>query len=318
MTTSSIRTIIAVSRLPRVGRVRLRTLLDDLKSLPKFDLGLADVVDRFKTQLPPVSPADLNRAKAEADEILARCESLGIAIRPYGSPLYPTQLTRLSEPPALLFSIGKFQLDCGPRIAVIGTRKPTDWGLRTAQDCAARIIEAGGVVVSGLALGIDTAAQSASVQHNGPTWAILAHGLHTISPSSNRDLAKRIVEQGGALVSEYPPGERAQRHYFVERDRIQAGLSDAVLVIETGIDGGSMHTVRFAQQAHISVWATFPDSKIRDAEVDQNALPESQKGTWELLRAKTATRVKTVKALSQMIQDLTTVPEMRPNTPLFQ
>jgi len=301
----NVRTVLALSRLPGVGRVRLRNLLEQLKVDAKTGLALSDVIEQFKDRLPAFSQVDLDAALARADELVGHCDSLGISVRPYGWPSYPPQLARLAEPPALLFSIGEFDFARRPRIAVIGTRSPTKWGLKTARACAAKIVESRGVVVSGLALGIDAAAHAASVDHDGRTWAVLAHGLHTVSPSSNRELAKRIVESGGALVSEYAPGEPAQRHYFVERDRIQAGLSDAVLVIESGIDGGAMHTVKFARDARVPVWITFPQTKIHHAEISSGDLPEPQQGTWHLLYAKKAFRVPTVKVLDRMLTDLT-------------
>ena len=133
---------------------------------------------------------------------------------------------------------------------------------------------------------------------------MLAHGLHTVLPSSNRALAKRIVDEGGALISEYAPGEPAQRHYYIERDRIQAGLSDAVLVIETDLDGGAMHTVRFAEQVRVPVWVTFPSAKFRTSHAKRSDLPEAQRGTWELLHRKAGARVATVKDLERMMRDM--------------
>ena len=311
----NIRTILALSRLPKVGRVRLRSILEHLKSDTNADLRLHDIVERFDDQVPTPTGTALEAASAEADSLLERCRMLGVSVHPFGWPTYPLQLARLAEPPALIFSIGRFESDRKPRIAVIGTRKPTPWGLKTAKACAAQIAESSGVVVSGLALGIDAAAQQACVDHDGPTWAVLAHGLHTVSPSSNRELAKHILDRGGALLSEYAPGESAQRHYFVERDRIQAGLADAVLVIESGIKGGSMHTVRFAQQARVSVWVTFPDSKLNEAAVNSAELLEPQQGTWELLSGKRATRVTTLKALSRMMRELLERPA-KPDAPV--
>jgi len=296
----TIRTVLALSQLPRVGRVKLRQILIRLTSSGNEELSLPDIITRL--QLSEFSLADLDSALARADIVLDTCQSLGVSVHAFGSSSYPSQLNRLSEPPALLFSIGQFDPNRKPRVAVIGTRKPTPWGTKTAKACAAQIADAGGVVVSGLALGIDAVAQTASVEHQGPTWAVLAHGLHTVSPSSNRELAKQIVEHGGALISEYPPGESAQRHYFVERDRIQAGLADAVLVIESGIDGGAMHTVRFAQQARVPVWVTFPNTKLNTT--NARDLPEPQQGTWELLRANTATRVPSVKTLDKMVREI--------------
>jgi DNA processing protein len=301
MVETTTRSILALSELPRVGRVKLRTILTRLTSSSSAGLPLPEMIAQL--QLSEFSQDDLDSALARADVMLDACHSLGVTIHAFGSSSYPSQLKRLSEPPALLFSIGRFDPNRKPRVAVIGTRKPTPWGRKTARACAAQIADAGGVVVSGLALGIDTVAQTASVEHQGPTWAVLAHGLHTVSPSSNRELAKQIAEQGGALISEYPPGESAQRHYFVERDRIQAGLSDAVLVIESGIDGGAMHTVQFARQARVPVWVTFPNTRLNTT--NARDLPEPQQGTWELLRVNTATRVRSVKALDKMVREIT-------------
>jgi DNA protecting protein DprA len=310
--TDNVRTVLALSRLPGVGGVRLRRLLSKLKAEAKEELSFLDIVERFNEYLPRFSRDELDQALTRADELADRAESLGISVRPYAWPSYPPQLERLEDPPALLFSIGDFRFERRPRIAVIGTRKPTKWGLKTARDCAAKIADSRGVTVSGLALGIDAEAHSASIKHGGPTWAVLAHGLHTVSPSSNREIAKLIVEKGGALVSEYAPGEPAQRHYFVERDRIQAGLSDAVLVIESGMDGGSMHTVKFARDARVPVWVTFPQTKIREAEANSRDLPEAQQGTWHLLCTKRASRVPTVKALDRMLTSFTFAPDVPP------
>lgn len=311
----NIRTILALSRLPKVGRVRLRKVLERLKGDTDAELRLTDLLERFADQIPIQTPAAVEAAVAKADELLERCRTLGVTAHPFGWPSYPSQLARLAEPPALIFSLGKFEPQRQPRVAVIGTRHPTAWGIETAKTCAGQISDSHGVVVSGLALGIDATAQQAAVDRGGPTWAVLAHGLHTVSPSSNRELAKQILEQGGALISEYPPGEPAQRHYFVERDRIQAGLADAVLVIESGINGGSMHTVRYAQEAHVSVWVTFPDAKLHEAQTNSADLPEPQQGTWDLLSAKRATRVTGTKTLTRMIGELLARPSVPDTAP---
>jgi DNA processing protein len=302
----NILTILALSRLPKVGRVRLRRVLEALSTNVLVTLNFDELVERFADQIPAQTEATLGKARAEAADLMERCQTLGVSVHPFGWPSYPQQLCRLAEPPAMLFSLGRFEPNKKPRVAVIGTRKPTDWGLETAKACASQIADSRGVVVSGLALGIDAAAQQASVERLGANWAVLAHGLHMVSPSSSRPLAKEIVDTGGALLSEYPPGEPAQRHYFVERDRIQAGLADAVLVIESGIDGGSMHTVRFAEQAKVAVWVTFPDAKLRLAGTASADLPEPQQGTWDLLTNHRAKRVTSAKWLTKLMDELTT------------
>lgn len=293
----------------------MRTILDRLG--PGGPLDLSQVVEQFREKFfTTLKPGDLEAALEQADVLLDECDLLKVAVHPFGWSSYPSQLARLTDPPAFLFSLGCFDAYRRPRVAVIGTRKPTRWGLDTARACAAQIADAHGVVVSGLALGIDAAAHTASVARHSPTWAVMAHGLHMASPSSNRDLAKRILEEGGAWISEYAPGEAAQRHYFVERDRIQAGLSDAVLVIESGIDGGAMHTVRAAEQAHVPVWTTIPNAMLSGSTAEIETLPEPQQGPWMLVETKRASRVASLRMLDQMLGSLVAQPARTP-TGLF-
>lgn len=291
---TSARLALFLLHLPRVGRVRLRGFLSHLAALDREDVPPTDSLRLLGLS---ALTSDVNAAIARTDALLERCQALDVTVHVFGSQSYPEQLERLANPPAVLFSVGRFDSSRRPRVAVVGTRKPTRWGLRMAEACASEIVDGHGVVVSGLALGIDTAAQAASVERHGVTWAVLAHGLHTVSPSSNRELARRIINDG-ALISEYPPGETARRHHFVDRDRIQAGLADAILVIESGVNGGAMHTVRFAQRARVPVWVTV------DRVPDHGELPESQRGTWELLRSRQAIRVAPGEALRQMVRDL--------------
>jgi predicted Rossmann fold nucleotide-binding protein DprA/Smf involved in DNA uptake len=112
-----------------------------------------------------------------------------------------------------------------------------------------------------------------------------------------------MVDEGGALLSEYPPGTPPQRFHFVERDRIQAGLADAVLVVESGVEGGSMHTVKFAKAAGIPVWVTFPDDKTVIAEDNAALLPKTQQGTWYLFKSG-ALRVGTPRMLLDTLESL--------------
>ena len=297
---TSARLALFLLHLPRVGRVRLRGFLSHLAALAKEDVHPTDSLRLLG--LSALSSDEVDSAIARSEALLERCRELDVTVHVFGSQSYPAQLAqRLKNPPAVLFSAGRFDSSRSPRVAVIGTRKPTPWGLRTAEACASEIVDGHGVVVSGLALGIDTAAQATSVERHGVTWAVLAHGLHTVSPSSNRELARRITTNDGALISEYPPGQTARRHHFVERDRIQAGLADAILVIESGVNGGAMHTVRFARQAGVPVWVTFPRV---DGVPDHGELPESRRGTWELLRSRQATHVATGGALRQMVRAL--------------
>jgi DNA processing protein len=117
-----------------------------------------------------------------------------------------------------------------------------------ARKSAATAVETGFAIVSGLAHGCDTFGHQGCVDANGIGVAVLAHGLDKVYPAANRGLAEELLERSGCLVSEYALGVGALRTSFAERDRIQSGLSDGVLVIETDIKGGTMHTVRFSRE----------------------------------------------------------------------
>jgi DNA processing protein len=132
-------------------------------------------------------------------------------------------------------------------------------------------------------------------------------GIDAIPDPSQRTLATQILDSGGALLSEYPPHAPARKHQFVARDRIQAGLSDAVLLIESELEGGAMHTVRFAQRSGIPIWAALP----RAHRANHNRLVDVHRGPSELVRSGSATRVTSAKALDRLIRSL-------PETPLHE
>ena len=141
------------------------------------------------------------------------------------------------------------------KIAIIGTRNPTKDSAKTANQIAKLIISRSySTIVSGLAKGIDTAAHEGCLDQGGHTIAVVGHGLDTIYPKENRDLAKKIIRQGGAIVSEYPFGTKAEGFRLVERDRIQALLSHMIILIESNIDGGSMHTIEAAKKMNKKIW----------------------------------------------------------------
>ena len=177
-----------------------------------------------------------------------------VSISAYG---YPSILATIPDPPKQLFYRGNefAELLKQPRVAIVGSRKITPYGRAVTQDLAAQLARHGVIIISGLAYGVDAIAHQAALEAGGTAIAVLASGLDTIYPSAHRSLAQRILDQGGALVSEYPPGTVAYKTNFIARNRIVSGLSDGVLIPEAAIKSGTLHTARFALEQGREVMA---------------------------------------------------------------
>lgn len=162
-------------------------------------------------------------------------------------PSYPALLRTISDPPKQLFVQGPLEaLMAKQRLAVVGSRKVTPYGREITTQLAGAVSKRGVVIVSGLALGIDSLAHLAALDNGGLTIAVLPGPVDTVYPRSHQQLAQRILQSGGALVSEYPAGTSVRKYHFIARNRLIAGLSDATLVTEAVLKSGSLHTVRFA------------------------------------------------------------------------
>lgn len=140
-----------------------------------------------------------------------------------------------------------------PRVAIVGSRKVSSYGKAVTTQLARELAELGVVVVSGLAIGIDGLAHGAAVEAGGQSIAVLPAGCDRIYPAGHANLAERIIEHGGALVSEYSSGSIPYKQNFIARNRIVAGLSDAVLITEAAEKSGSLHTARFALEQGVDV-----------------------------------------------------------------
>jgi len=167
---------------------------------------------------------------------------------------YPAFLRRIDNPPAALFVDGDPGCLWQPQIAVIGSRNPTAGGLDHARDFAATLSRQGMTITSGMASGIDSAAHKAALDAGGATIAVTGTGLDIVYPASSRALAERIPLHG-AVVSEFPLGTPPKRHHFPLRNRIISGLSLAVLVIEAGLNSGTLITARKAAEQGREVFA---------------------------------------------------------------
>jgi len=166
---------------------------------------------------------------------------------------FPKLLREIPWSPHALYLRGA---DIGPelKIAIVGTRKATPTGTVAAQTIARDISKAGLTVVSGLAFGIDVAAHEATLRSGGKAIAVLASGLDNITPRSNTQIGEQIIKRGGTLVSEYPIGTKTLPRFFIERNRIVSGLSQAIIVIEAPARSGTLSTARFAVEQNREVF----------------------------------------------------------------
>lgn len=173
----------------------------------------------------------------------------------YGDENYPQSLHRIPNPPLLIYGIGNSNIDQENLLAMVGTRRPTPYGRRVGLWLAKDLIQEGLTLVSGLARGIDSIAHKASIDAKVPTVAVVAHGLDMIYPAENKKMSESILENSGAIVSEYPFGIQPLAGYFPQRNRIISGLCKGTLVIEASESSGTKHTVNHALEQCREVFA---------------------------------------------------------------
>ena len=188
----------------------------------------------------------LDRAQHAAEQQRELAERYGARILAAADADYPMLLDRADDAPAFLYVKGEPGSLGDHAISVIGTREPSTHGLLITERLTQYFAGRGWTIVSGLALGCDAAAHRAALACGGRTVAVLAHGLQTVAPRQHADLAEEIVANRGALVTEYPYGTDAAPHQFVQRDRIQAGLTRGVVMVQSDLEGGSLHASRAA------------------------------------------------------------------------
>lgn len=248
--------LLVLMSLPKVGAVTVRKYLAARQHGMGISTDWGELFFRDR-------PDDVVRAaRIKAESIAAKCEELGIEIVSALDSTYPGRLLGIDDFPPIVYLKGSLDAWALPCVAVVGTREASALGLSYAKQTANILASRQFCVVSGLALGIDTAAHMGALEAEGTTVAVLAHGLDTVSPATNRKLASKILESEGALISEHPPGTPAFAPEFVRRNRIQSGLSLASIMVESGEKGGSIHQARFTTQQKRRLYAVVPKEEL--------------------------------------------------------
>lgn len=251
----NVRTVIALSLIPSVGAQRIKQLLNHA--------AVADDIFRMHKQelmtIPGIGPATAAgivsfKAWNQVDSILERSRKSGYQLVTVDDPDYSDLLKEIYDPPVLLWCLGNRKVLSTSGIAVVGTRNPSHYGRQIARKITGDLVDQGLCIVSGLAYGIDSIAHRTAVERRSCTIAVLGSGPDRIYPTQNIPLANAIVEQGGAIITEYPPGTKPDSVNFPVRNRIVSGIAMGTLVVETANEGGSMITANLALEQNREVF----------------------------------------------------------------
>ncbi len=211
------------------------------------------------------------------DGILERCQASDINLTCYGSGTYPALLSQITDPPMVLYHKGHFDSNDKFSVAVVGSRRSSEYGKRVAQSIAEELSSAGLTIISGMARGIDSVAHRASLHSGGRTISVLGSGIDVIYPPENRGLYERIPDSG-VVISEFPIGTAPLRENFPQRNRLISGLSLGVIVVEASRGSGTLITAQYALEQNREVFAvpgniTSPISKGTNHLIKNGAKP---------------------------------------------
>jgi len=217
------------------------------------------------------------RENVDLDKVWEKIEKQGIKILTWQDEAYPQRLKEIDQPPPVLYVRGEYLPDDLFAVSIVGTRRVTPYGRQITEELASFLAANGLTVISGLARGVDSIAHQTALKAGGRTIGILGSGVDRIYPPENRALAKKMMEHG-AIISDYAPGTPPEASNFPPRNRIIAGLSLAVVVVEAGETSGALITAEFAAEQGREVFAVpgsilAPQSKGTNKLIQQGALP---------------------------------------------
>lgn len=249
---------IALTLVPGLGPKTIRQLFNLVANSEElFAMSHSQLTELFTRHHNIIHSIESKTTMHDAEKLVAEVEKYNIEPLFFTDPAYPQRLNQAGceDTPTLLYRLGTCDLNTQYSIALVGSRKATDYGRTTTARLVKELSAIKPLIVSGLAYGIDTVAHTSSISCESPTVAVLGHGLDTIYPSQNRGLAKRILEAGGSLLTEYPLHTEIKATNFPARNRIIAALSDATIVVEAAERGGALITANIANSYHREVFA---------------------------------------------------------------
>lgn len=252
---SSERALLVLNGLPQIGPITTRRLLEAFAGdAPSLFRASPEALKAVKGVGPVIAAAIADwRTVFDLEREEERIAKAGVRFLPSTELEYPSLLREIHDPPIGLYRKGMHVLD-RPCVAIVGSRRTTHYGQTIARRLGTELARAGYCVVSGLARGIDTAAHEGALACGGRTVGVLGHGIDLVYPPENLALFRALSEQG-AILSEFPFSRPPDRQTFAMRNRIVAGMSVALVVVESDVDGGSMITAKFAGDQGRQVFA---------------------------------------------------------------
>ena len=246
---------LALNSLPNVGPVTVKRLWNHFGSARAVWEADEENILKIEGITKPVLKSFLeNRKQINLEAELEAILKSKIKVLTLEDEDYPTGLKNVYDPPPVLYVKGEILKADEKALGIVGTRKASRYGLETARKLALELASLGITIVSGMALGIDTAAHKGALEAKGRTIAVFGCGVDVLFPPENKDLAREI-ELSGALVSEFPVGTKVEKGYFPRRNRIISGLSLGVIVVEGHYDSGAMITAKLALEYNREVFA---------------------------------------------------------------
>jgi DNA processing protein len=295
---------IALQLLSGIGSVTLRRLIDHFGSAEAAMGARRDDLEAIRWLSPRIREVlQKGPDPGAVDRCVTTLEALGAWVLTYLDQAYPPLLREIPDPPPVLYGLGNPAHLCGRSMAIVGSRNASSYGSMAAKKLSAALAREGFTVVSGLALGIDTAAHESALQAGGASVGVKGCGIDYPYPRQNRNLILRMAERG-AVITEFPPGVLPEPKNFPIRNRIISGLSMGVIVVEAGLKSGSLISASCALEQGREVMA-----------VPGNIFSPTSRGTHWLIKQ----GARLVEDLSDVIDELgiqrkNTAPETDPKT----
>ncbi len=297
--------LLGLSLIKDIGPVMARRLINTFGSA-------REVFRQDEKSLMDVEGIGQQRARAikefnkwkDAEAIIKKCSDFNIEIINSSSNLYPENLKTIPDPPLILYMIGKPLPQDNLAIAIVGSRRTSDYGRRVAEKLSRELSELGITIVSGLARGIDTIAHTGSLKSGGRTIGVFGSGLDRPYPPENKELIKKIIDNG-YVISEFPPGTPPNKENFPQRNRLISGLSLAVIVVEAEAKSGALITAGYGLEQGREVFAVPGGIFLKTSQGTNNLIKKGAKPVTSIndIIEELAPRLKGIIKIQQVPQE---------------